>query len=316
MKNLRYGVMVLTLVSALAACGVSSPDVAESPRTNGLEGESFVLGTKGFTEHFILTQITKLMLEKAGAEVTVRNLPSTQQVRAALLSGDLDTYWEYTGTAWTNFLGHESVENPVGPMELYQKVAEEDLAKNGVEWLPPAALNDTYAIVVRAEAADALNVKTLSDLAALAKNSPDDLTMCGDETWTARPDNLPALERTYGFTVPRENITVSAYSLIFNSADQGAPCNFGAVYQTDGRIAALGLTVLDDDQGAFLSYLPALTMVKERYAEVGPKVEELMNPLLASLDTETITRLNREVDVDGKFPEEVAEKWLKDEGYL
>jgi osmoprotectant transport system substrate-binding protein len=195
-------------------------------------------------------------------------------------------------------------------------VAEEDLAENGVKWLPAAPLNDTYGIVVRSEAAADLNVKTTSDLVALAKNSPEGLTMCGDETWTDRPDNLPALERTYGLTVPRDNITISAYALIFPSVDKGSPCNFGAIYQTDGRIAALDLTVLDDDKGAFLSYLPALTMTKERYAEVGPKVEELMAPLLDALDTDTITRLNGEVDVDGEFPEDVAQKWLEDEGYL
>ncbi len=317
MKNLRYGALFLTLVTVLAGCSSSASDTAggQGDATVDLAGESFALGTKGFTEHFILTQITKLMLESAGAEVTVRDLPSTQQVRAALQSGDLDMYWEYTGTAWTNFLGHESADT-TDPQALYQDVAAEDLAANGISWLPPAPLDDTYGIVVRSEAAADLHVETTSDLIALAENSPEDLTICVDETFTDRPDNLPALERAYGLTVPRENITVSAYSLIFPSVDEGAICNFGAIYKTDGRIAALDLTVLDDDQGAFLSYLPALTMTQERYAQVGDRVAELMKPLLDALDTETMTRLNGEVDVDGEFPEDVAANWLTDEGYL
>jgi len=319
MKNLRYAALCLTVVTALAACGDSGSDTAGN-QTGGastvdLAGESFALGTKGFTEHFILTQIAKLMLESAGADVTVRDLPSTQQVRAALESGDLDMYWEYTGTAWTNFLGHEAAET-TDPQDLYEDVAAEDLAENGIKWLPAAPLDDTYGIVVRSEAAEDLNVETTSDLVRLAEESPEDLTICVDETFTDRPDNLPALERAYDFTVPRENITVSTYSLIFASVDEGDVCNFGAIYKTDGRIAALDLTVLDDDQGAFLSYLPALTMTEERYAEVGEEVLELMEPLLDALDTETITRLNGEVDVDGEFPEDVAENWLREEGYL
>jgi osmoprotectant transport system substrate-binding protein len=322
MNRLLTGAIVLTLAGVLAGCGGTSTsaaggstDKAAGATTVNLKGETFTMGTKGFTEHAILTQITKLMLEKAGANVTIRDLPSTQQVRAALKSGDLDMYWEYTGTAWTNFLSHEKADT-TDPQELYKKVAAEDLAKNGVQWLPPAPLNDTYGIAVRSEAAGRLKVEKSSDLVKLAKTSPKDLTMCGDETWTDRPDNLPALEKTYGFTVPRGNIRISDYSLIFQAVDKGSPCNFGAIYQTDGRLQALGLKVLTDDKGAFLSYLPALTMSKERYAKVGPRVEALIKPLLSSLDTETITKLNGQVDVKGDFPEDVAKQWLQDKGLL
>ena len=318
---------MLTVAGGLAGCGGSSTTgkAAASPAPSDtkvagvtavdLKGETFALGTKSFTEHEILTQITKLMLEKAGATVTVRNLPGTQQVRAGLKSGDLDMYWEYTGTAWTNFLKHEKADT-TDPQALYKRVAAEDLAANGIHWLSPAPLNDTYTIVVRGAAAGPLKVEKTSDLVELAKSSPKDLTMCGDETWTARPDNLPALEKTYGLTVPRQNLRISSYSLIFQAVAKGSPCNFGAVYATDGRIAGLGLKVLTDDKGAFPSYLPALTMTKARYAKVGPRVEDLMKPLLSALDTPTITELDGQVDIKGEFPEDVAKKWLKEKGFL
>jgi osmoprotectant transport system substrate-binding protein len=320
MIHLRNGAVVLALVSTLAACSSSTAtdggtEPVAAAASADLKGEKISLGTKGFTEHFLLTQITKLMLEKSGAEVSVRDLPSTQQVRQAMQSGDIDMYWEYTGTGWTNFLGHETADT-TDAQELHSDVAEEDLAKNGVKWLPPASFNDTYGIAVREEAAEELQVTTTSDLAELVSRSAKDATLCVDESFGDRPDGLPAVENKYGFDWPDKAVTVSDYALIFPSTDKGKPCNFGAVYTTDGRLSALGLKVLEDDKGAFISYLPALTMTKERYASVGEKVEQVVEPLLSALDQETITRLNAEVDVDGEFPEDVAEKWLTEQGFL
>ncbi len=301
------------MIGVLAGCGGDSGGDAGGSEDR-LEGEEFALGTKGFTEHFILTEMTKLLLEDAGAEVTVRDLPSTQQVRQALEGGDLDMYWEYTGTGWTNFLGHESGEG-MSPEELHEQVASEDLAENDVKWLPPANFSNTYGIAVRSELASEQGLATTSDVAALAESSPEDLTLCVDESFGDRPDGLPAVERAYDFEWPEDRVTVSDYALIFPSIDKGDPCNFGAIYTTDGRLPALDLTTLEDDQGAFLSYLPALTMMNDRYEAVGADVEELTAPLL-DLDEAEISELNARVDVDGEFPEDVAEDWLTEQGLL
>ena len=316
MTNLRYGALLLAATTTLAGCGASGTNTAGADAAAGtLAGETISLGTKGFTEHFLLTEMTRLLLEDAGAEVSIRDLPSTQQVRQALEGGDIDMYWEYTGTGWTNFLGHETADG-VTPEELHEKVAEEDLAANGIHWLAPATFNDTYGIAVRAEAAGDLGVETLSDLAALGAESPEDLSLCVDESFGDRLDGLPAVEKAYGFDWPDDQLTVSDYALIYPSTDEGDPCNFGSVYTTDGRLSALDLTVLEDDRGAFISYLPALTMTEDGYGEVGSEVEELIEALLAALDQETITALNAAVDVDGEFPEDVAEAWLQEQGLL
>lgn len=223
-------------------------------------------------------------------------------------------YWEYTGTGWTNFLGHDTAST-AKPEELYAQVAEEDLQKNDVKWLPPANFSNTYGIAASAEVAKDLDLQTISDVAQLAQSSPEKLTLCVDESFGGRPDGLPALEQAYGFDWPQQQITVSDYALVFPSIDAAKPCNFGAVYSTDGRLPALGLTLLNDDKNVFLSYLPAITMMEPRYAEVGQQVEQLIAPILG-LDEAAIAELNAAVDVDGQFPEDVAEDWLREQGLL
>ncbi len=314
MSKIITSALAVALSGVLAACGGGSGAADGTSQDDQLSGESFALGTKGFTEHFVLTEMTRLLLEDAGAKVTIRDLPSTQQVRQALKGGDLDMYWEYTGTGWTNFLGHEEAGD-LDPEELHARVAQEDLEKNNVKWLPPANFSNTYGIAAPSDLANELGVNTISDVARLAESSPQRLTLCVDESFGDRPDGLPALEETYGFDWPRHMLTVSDYALVFTSVDKGDVCNFGAVYTTDGRIVAQDLTVLEDDKDAFLSYLPAITMMKNRYDQVGEQVSELIAPLL-KLDQDTITKLNARVDVEGEFPEDVAEDWLSNQGLL
>ncbi|MQA76603.1 MAG: glycine/betaine ABC transporter substrate-binding protein, partial [Solirubrobacterales bacterium] len=290
MSKIINSALALALTSVIAACGGGSGAADGSSEGTELAGESFALGTKGFTEHFILTEMTRLLLENAGAKVTIRDLPSTQQVRQALEGGDLDMYWEYTGTGWTNFLGHEEAGD-LNPEELHARVAQEDLEHNNVMWLPPAIFSNTYGIAVRSSLTEELGLRTMSDLPRLADSSPQRLTLCVDESFGDRPDGLPAVEETYGFDWPQRLLTVSDYALVFTSVDTGDPCNFGAIYTTDGRIAAQELTVLGDDKDAFLSYLPAITMMKDRYDQVGDQVSEIIAPLL-KLDQDTITKLN------------------------
>lgn len=304
-------VLALALTGVAAACGGGSNAAGGS---DALTGQSFALGTKGFTEHFVLTEMTRLLLESAGAEVTIRDLPAEQQVRKALEGGDIDMYWEYTGTGWTMFLGNEGGED-FEPEQLHAQVADEDLESNNVMWLPPANFSNNYGIAVRSSTANELGLETLSDLARLAESSPERLTLCVDESFGDRADGLPAVEKAYGIDWPRRLVTVSDYALVYTSVDKGDPCDFGSVYTTDGRIAAQNLTVLEDDKAAFLSYLPAITMMKDRYAEVGKDVREIIAPLL-DLDQDTITELNARVDVEGEFPEDVAEDWLNDQGLL
>jgi len=316
----RTTIRLLAVVAALAlvagACGDDSDDTSTSGGTTTeaglLSGSSFKVGSKEFTEQLILGQITIQVLEDAGADVSDETgLVGSNTVRQALISGDIDLYWEYTGTGWINHLGNTA---PVkGEREQFDAVAKADLEKNGVTWLEPAPFNNTYGLATSSENATALAVSKLSDLAPLQQRSPNDFTLCAAAEFLARDDGLPGLETAYGFSFG-DKVSELELGLVYASVDKGDPCKFGEVFATDGRIAALGLTVLDDDKQFFASYLPSLNV--RRGVEKIPQLQQVFTPVAAALTTATMQELNSKVDVDGEQPEDVARDFLTEKGLI
>lgn len=233
--------------------------------------------------------------------------------RTALESGDLDMYWEYTGTAWITYLKETS---PISdPQQQFTAVKAKDASKNGIAWLDAAGFNNTYALAVRSEYAKEQGLKTLSDLAKLAKSNPAAATICVESEFAARDDGLSGLLKAYGITVPKGQVKTLDTGVIYTETDKGSTCTFGEVFATDGRIANLDLTVLEDDKLFFPVYQGALTLEKATLDQ-HPELAEILAPLAKKLDTETMRRLNAEVDVDGLDADDVAKKWLEDEGLL
>ncbi len=121
------------------------------------------VGSKEFTEQLLLGQMAVILLEDNGFNVVDNTgLGGTALAREALENGEIDIYWEYTGTAWMAHLGHE--EPLTDPAECYQKVKEEDLA-NGIVWLDYTEFDNTYTIMMRRADAEELGIVTISDLA-------------------------------------------------------------------------------------------------------------------------------------------------------
>jgi len=154
--------------------GMAPKEAAEAfLNDNDLLGEpaseskgKIVVGSKEFTEQLILGQITIMALENAGFEVEdSTGLGGTEVARKALENGEIDLYWEYTGTGWLVALQHEDAITDSD--EAYQKVKEEDLAKNNLVWLPYAPFNNTYTIMMRKADAEALDITSISDLAGV-----------------------------------------------------------------------------------------------------------------------------------------------------
>ena len=277
-------------------------------------GVNVRVGTKDFTEMLLLGEIARIMLEEAGATVEYTpDLPSPAGARDAMLADEIDVTWEYTGTAWINYL--ENDEPISDPLEQFEAVAEQDLEANGIHWSPPAAFDDTYAIAYRAEAADEFGVETMSDLAEFVEENPDEATLCLDNSFGARNDGLPGLEETYDFTWPEDQQFVSEFGVIYTSTDEGDPCNFGEIFTTDGRIAALDLKVIEDDENFFASYLSSLTMPEEFY-EANPEISEMFGRVGEPLTEEEMTAMNARVQVDGEFEEDVAREWLQEQGFI
>lgn len=325
---LRTVVALIVLALVAAACGgdgEEAQELQEEAATVPAEGElladrydlsglSVRFGSKDFTEQFVLGHIARAALEAAGADVDLtENLPSPAGTRDALLAGEIDAAWEYTGTAWINYLGHtEPIEDP---REQFEAVKEEDLAENDVFWTEPAPFNDTYGFAYRAEAEDEFGIETISDLVEFVEENPDQATLCVDNNFQSRDDGLPRVEEVYDFTWPPDQMTVVDHGILYPSAAEGDPCNFTEVFTTDGRIAALDLKVLEDDQDAFISYLSSVMMMND-FHEENPQLADLFEEIGAPITEELMTELNRRVDVDGEFPEDVAEQYLRDLGFI
>nr|MBA3800556.1 glycine betaine ABC transporter substrate-binding protein [Geodermatophilaceae bacterium] len=266
------------------------------------------VASKNFTEQLLLCEVAAQRLESQGATVTrTCGMSGSSAVRAALTSGAIDMYWEYTGTGWLTHL--QQKETITDPDTMYQKLSEADKAKNGVAWLPPAPANNTYAVAVKTETAKKLGVATLSDYAKLTKSDPASATFCGASEFFGRDDGWSGLKKTYGIDLPQDKVAELAEGPIYNAIGTGNPCNFGEVFATDGRIAALGLTVLEDDKKFFPPYNLSLN-VRTATLEKSPEVQAVMEPVSKLLTTTELQKLNAEIDVDGKTPEEVASGWL------
>jgi len=318
----------LVLVFSVAACGGDDDEgaAATEATTEATEGggsiaadydfagKSFTVGSKDFTEQLVLGQITKQALEAAGADVEDQiGLAGTVAAREALTSGEIDMYWEYTGTGWITHLG-ETKPIP-DPREQYEAVAKADLAKNDVQWLEPAPANNTYALAISSEAKSEIGVETISDIAQLAKDKPDEATLCIGNEFSTRDDGLPGLEQAYGFEFPKDGVSTMQEGVIYDAVDKSEQCNFGEVFATDGRIEALDLAVVEDDKSFFPVYNPSLNVRKDVVAET-PELEQLFAAIAEKLDNETLQQLNAAVDVEGEAEEDVAENWLRENGFI
>ena len=301
---------VLTLI--VAGCGGAGGGGASGDID--LSGAEFTVGSKEFTEQLILGQITLQALENAGATVNDQiGLAGTVAARKALESGEIDMYWEYTGTGWITHLGHTK---PIpNRQKQFEAVAKEDL-ENDIKWLsPPAPANNTYAMAVRSESYDKLGVKKLSDFKQLIEENPEEATVCVGTEFSTRDDGLPGVEKAYNFEFPKENIVKIDEGLIYQQTDKGKQCNFGEVFQTDGRIEALDLELIEDDKSFFPIYNPALNVRKE-VIEKNPQITKLFAPISKKLTTEELQKLNAKVDVEGLLEDQVAEEWLKENGFI
>ncbi|MDQ3629443.1 MAG: glycine betaine ABC transporter substrate-binding protein [Actinomycetota bacterium] len=318
MGNATKAVRLTALFAGLALAAACGSDDGGDEGSSGeeLSGASLTVGSKEFTEQLILGQMTIQLLENAGAEVEDQTgITGTTNVRQALTSDEIDMYWEYTGTGYSEILGNDIAKAPTDSQELYDAVAEQDQAENGVTWLALSEANNSYAIATSAAAQEETGVESLSDYSELVASDAENATMCAAAEFLDRADGFPGLEKTYGFSLPEEAITEVELGIIYTQLPEGDRCRFGEVFETDGRIPANDLVVLEDDKNFFVKYNLAPT-VNEDVLEEYPAIADIMNPVSEALSTETMQQLNSQVDVDNVPAEAVAQTWLEDNDFL
>ncbi|HET7386694.1 MAG TPA: glycine betaine ABC transporter substrate-binding protein [Nocardioidaceae bacterium] len=320
-KKISTAVAGVALLSAsLSACGGLSGGAAAgsgpckgveagSVDPKALDGVTVKVGSKEFDEQLVLGQLSIKMMCAAGAKaVDKTNIKGTTQVRKALLRGDIDTYWGYTGTGWVDFLKKKPIHDPV---KQYEAIKTQDLKKNDVVWGPRAPFNNTYAFAVTNEFAKKNNLKTDSDMASYINSNPSS-TVCVESEYANRPDGYPGFKKTYGIHGGQQKVL--GIGVVYTQTDKGN-CDFGEVFTTDGRIKALGLTVLKDNK-LYHPLYNGCPVVMKKTNEEHPEILKVLAPLAKELTTPVMQELNTKVSAQGEDPEKVATDFLKKKGFI
>jgi osmoprotectant transport system substrate-binding protein len=271
--------------------------------------DTVVVGGKNFTEQQIMAEMTAQLLKAKGFTVDKRVGLGTLPLRQAQENGQVDLYWEYTGTSLITF---NKVTDKLDAPATYAKVKELDAAK-GLVWLNPSKANNTYALAMRKADPKAQGIKTLDDLAAKVKAGTALKFGCNAEFY-ARPDGLTPMQKAYDFEFGRDNIVRMDTGLVYHAL-RDSQVDVGLVFATDGRIPAFDFVVLTDNKGFFPTY--AMTpVVRKETLDKNPALAEILNGLSGKLDDATMARLNASVDVDKKTVEDVATTFLKAQSLL
>lgn len=315
---------VLSCTAVCTCCSSTSSDLPSSvsagrlkggsiARAVDLSGKSFTVDSKEFTEQTVLGNILIYALQAAGAKTKDQTgLTGSAIVRKALLSGDIDMYWEYAGTGWSEFLKKTSVLP--GAKKQFDETARLDEKQNEITWLGPAKFGDQYAIARAGDAkGPAGKVDKLSQLKQLAKDHPGEVTLCGAAEFLDR--EIGPVQKVYDVHIPATQVYQNAFALNFVNVAKQSPCNFAEVFTTDARIKSLGLKVLEDDKTHFLTQLVGLTL-REKTAKENPELKRLVQLLGDKLTQQVIIELNGMVDIDGASPQQAALTFLRDAGLI
>jgi osmoprotectant transport system substrate-binding protein len=270
--------------------------------------DRIVVGSKNFTESYLLGEIIAQQIE-AHTKLKVERrfyLAGTYICQQAMLSGRIDVYPEYTGTALTAIL-----KQPAGKesADVYQRVKSEEERRFGLTLEPSFGFNNTFAMEIRGADARRLNLKNLSQAAAFA---PQWRAGFGYE-FMERPDGFKGLAATYGLHFA-EAPRVMDLGLL-TRALQNHQIDMAAGNATDGLIPALDLFVLEDDRHYFPPY-DAVPVVREQTLQQHPELQPALAALAGKISDDEMRRLNYAVDGQHRDARDVAREFLRRSGLV
>jgi glycine betaine/choline ABC-type transport system substrate-binding protein len=308
----------VVLALGVAACGDDDGDdgdgggggeAIESNSDNG--GVQITVGSKNFTEQFILGQIYAQGLGAAGYDVsTDLNLGSEQVALQALQGGEISGYPEYTSTALTSFFDLPPEEVPSDPAEATEQTAS-DFEGLGLTTFEPAPFNSANAVGLTAEQADQLGVETISDL----EGKSGDLTLYGSPECRQRVDCLVGLQDGYGLQFGGFNPV--DIGLRYEVLDKG-DADLSILFTTDAQLFTDPdkYVILEDDQGVFPAGNPVFVASQEVVDEAGSDFQDTIEKVQENLTLEVMQELNARVDIDKETPEQAAQSYLREFGYI
>jgi osmoprotectant transport system substrate-binding protein len=312
----KFSLVAIVAASALtlSACAAETETASGGSLSEyDLSGISISVGSKDFGEQLILGEMLVAAFEAAGATVDNKvNLGGTNVARAALESGEIDIYMEYNGTGWAVHLG---LEDPSFDSEaLTLGVKERDLEENQIVWVGRSPFNNTYGFVSSPELTESNGGGfSLTSMMEYLRDNPSAI-VCMESEFPSRPDGLILTETHTGIELPDNQQRILDTGIIY-SETAANNCEFGEVFTTDGRIPALGLTLVEDP-GVNILYNVSGTMREDLYSQAPEAFDAIISAILDPLDNIKMAELNGLESVEGQDPAQVARDYLVAEGLI
>lgn len=294
------------LPALVVACMLVTGTAFAGGKKEAPQGGTVHMATKSMTEQFILASMMKTLIEQ-DTDLTVKLTEGvgggTMNIQPAMVKGEFDFYPEYTGTGWNNVLKMQG---------LYSEALFDQLVAGykelGMSWVGMLGFNNTYGIAVRTEIAQQYNLKTLSDLAAVAPQ----LVFGANYDFFERLDGFDALCQVYGL---KFKDTVDMEMGLKYDAIRQKEIDVVNAFTTDGQLSSSNVTVLADDKGFYPSYMCGF-VVRDEVLAAHPELLDVFKKVENILTDEKMATMNYQVEVEGQDPEAVATNFLKEAGLV
>ncbi len=309
-KRMLAAAFAAALALTSAGCGGGNAASAPPEGSAAPAGGPVRIATKPMTEQYILGEILGLLVEDAGyeAQVTKGIGGGTSNIHPAMEKGEFDLYPEYTSSGWVMVLKHEA--GSVSDDEILAQLQKEYQENFDMTWVGLYGFNNTYTVAVRGEIADQYNLKTTSDLAAVA----GELTFGGNPDYLERADGFQAVCDAYGLEFGKVvDIDIGLKYQALASGD----IDVTNAYTTDAQLANpdARVMVLEDDKNLQVNYFCS-TVVRQDALEKFPGLEEALMKMDGVLSDGEMAGLNYKVEVEGLDEKDVARDFLIQKGLL
>jgi len=293
MKIIRYILLILILCAVVTGCTKA-------------EKETIAVGAKDFTEQYILGNMLVVLLENnTDFEVSYSDNMASHVIFAAINTGVIDLYVDYTGTIYGYYLDMHDTKDPV---EVHKNSSRELMERYQLRLLGFLGFNNSFNLAVRQSTAEQYGLRTFSDLAAVSS----DMIFGGSVEIITRTDGLPNLKKLYDMSFKDERVfhNEERYPAISNDEVQ-----VSEVFTTDWQITEYNLVVLEDDKNFFPPY-HGVIVIRDDLAQRHPGLVTELERLEGLLTDDVMRSLNFRVEKSGESPRDVAESFLREAGLI
>ena len=304
--------MTFGMMAGIAGCG-SSKNASSESTTEAVKNQEAAapikIATKPMTEQFILGEMLKLVIEDTtdySVELTKGIGGGTNNIMPAMESGDFDLYPEYTSSGYIMVLKHNS--DGISDEDMWKQLQKEYKDKYDMSWIGQYGFNNTYALIVREEAAKKYNLTKTSQLAEVS----DELVFGGNSDYIERKDGFHLLCDTYGLKF--KDVKDIDIGLKYEALKKG-DIDVSNGFTTDAQLSNDNVRVLEDDKHLQVNYFCS-NVVRNDTLKSHPGLEEAIMKLDNSITDKEMASLNYKVEVEGKEDVQVAKDYLTEKGII